>query len=137
MNTPLDVDNSNQIHLLGKRPENYVQIHDKVPNLKWSHITHIPNLMPLEDISNFKRIEDSILPFLNDMNYKILYLLVISDFSDNASSLRFRSAVLSTIFHLNSHTLGSHSEILRVFFEKFMELKMLYQIGRPILNLFL
>ena len=108
-----------------------------MPNLKWSHFTQMSNLMPLDDILNFKTTEDSILPFLSDMNYKILYLLVLSDFSDNASSLRFRSAVLSTIFHLNSHTLGSHSEILRVFFEKFMELKMLYQIGRPILNLFL
>ena len=95
------------------------------------------NLMPPDDILNFKRTENSILPFLSDMNYKILYLLVLSEFNDNASSLRFRSAVLSTIFHLNSNNLGFASEILGVFFEKFTELKTLYQIGRPILNLFL
>lgn len=108
-----------------------------MPNLKWSHFTQMSNLMPLDDILNFKRTEDIILPFLSDMNYKILYLLVLSDFSDNASSLRFRSAVLSTIFHLNSFTLGSQSEVLGVFFEKFMELKTLYKLGKPILNLFL
>ena len=108
-----------------------------MPNLKWSHFTQMSNLMPLDDMWNFKRTEDSILPFLSDMNYKILHLLVLSDFSDNASSLRFRSAVLSTIFHLDSSTLGSQSKILGIFFEKFMELKTLYKTGKPILNLFL
>ena len=111
-------------------------IDENIPHLRWSNVSKMFGIMSENEILAFQKEEENIMPFLEDpINTKILYLLVLSSFNDNPRSIRFCTAVLSTIFHLNSNQSLSESMTVGPFLEKLWELKNLYQTGKNLLQI--
>ena len=109
-------------------------IDGNIPHLRWSNVSKLLGIMSENEILAFQKEEENILPFLKDpINMKILYLLVLSSFNDNPRSIRYSTAVLSTVFHLNSNQSISESMTVEPFLEKMWELKNLYEIGKNLL----
>ena len=65
------------------------------------------DLISEQEYQDIKRHTEVINPIMkhND-TFKIVLLLILTELDDHSSALRFRSAILSAIFHIESEALG-------------------------------
>ena len=72
-----------------------------------------------------------ILRFLENLdNDKILYLLLLTDIEENARCIRFRTTLLSMIFHIESDGTQTETDILAPYLEMVFRLKKVQVLGK-------
>ena len=66
-------------------------------------------------------------PFIeNEERFKILLLLVLTELNEDASALRFRTAILSSIFQTRSTLEEDETQSIGVYFQMIGRVKKLY-----------
>ena len=91
-----------------------------------------------DEFKEFKSYTDALNPFIEDKErFQILMLLILSELNENASALRFRTAILSSIFHIGSNnSVEDENQILGPYFQMVCTVKKIYQRAKIFFDAF-
>ena len=124
---------SNASNLLAGIAEN-VELGVNFPSRNFELIRDV-DLISEQEYQDIKRHTEVINPIMkhND-TFKIVLLLILTELDDHSSALRFRSAILSAIFHIESEALGEQA--IAPFLEIVYRVKEVYKSGKKFFDLF-
>ena len=93
------------------------------------------NLISEQEYQDIKKHTGVINPIMkhND-TFKIVLLLILTELDEHSSAVRFRSAILSAIFHIESEALGEQA--IAPFLEVVYRVKEVYKSGKKFFDLF-
>ena len=93
------------------------------------------NLLCEQEYQEIMRHTEVINPIMkHDDTFKIVLLLILTELNENPSALRFRSAILSAIFHIESEAQGEQA--IAPFLEVVYRVKEVYKSGKRFFDLF-
>ena len=93
------------------------------------------NLLSEQEYQDIMRHTGVINPIMkHDDTFKIVLLLILTELNEHSSALRFRSAILSAIFHIESEALGEQA--IAPFLEVVYRVKEVYKSGKRFFDLF-
>ena len=93
------------------------------------------NLLSEQDYQDIMRHTEVINPIMKHKDtFKIVLLLILTELNEHSSDLRFRSAILSAIFHIESEALGEQA--IAPFLEVVYRVKEVYKSGKKFFDLF-
>ena len=93
------------------------------------------NLISEQEYQDIMRHTEVINPIMKHKDtFKIVLLLILTELNEHSSALRFRSAILSAIFHNESEALGEQA--IAPFLEVVYRVKEVYKSGKRFFDLF-
>ena len=91
-----------------------------------------------DEFKEFKSHTAALNPFIEDTErFQILMLLILSELNENASALRFRTAILSSIFHIDTNSsVEDENQILGPYFQMIRTVKKIYNKAKIFFDAF-
>ena len=106
------------------------------PGGSYEKISQVCNLST-EEAQEIADHGKALTPFVKSKEkFAILLLLVLTELNESGSGLRFRNALLSSIFHMEHNSKRSDEEILGPYFEMVHRVKEMYQKGKIFFDMF-
>ena len=99
----------------------------------------VAKLLSYDDLQDVKSHAAALNPFIGDNErFQIMLLLILSELNENASALRFRTAILSAIFHMRNTNDSTEveNEILGPYFQMICRVKKIYQRAKKFFDIF-
>ena len=102
-------------------------------------VYEVSNLFSYDEYQEIQSHTVALNPFIgDDERFQIMLLLILSELNENASALRFRTAILSAIFHMRSTNDWTEDEnqILGPYFQMICRVKKIYQRAKKFFDRF-
>ena len=99
----------------------------------------VSKLFSNDEYQEIKSHTAALNPFIGDNErFQIMLLLILSELNENASALRFRTAILSAIFHMRNTNDSTEDEnqILGPYFQMICRVKKIYQRAKKFFDIF-
>ena len=101
-------------------------------------VNKVFNIFSQDEYKEIKSHTAALNPFIEDTErFQILMLLILSELNENASALRFRTAILSSIFHLSTkNSVEDENQILGLYFQMICRVKRIYNKAKAFFDVF-
>ena len=99
----------------------------------------VHKIFNFDDFQEIKSHTTALNPFIEENErFQIMLLLILSELNENASALRFRTAILSCIFHMKSSDDSAEDEnqILEPYFQMICRVKKIYRKAKKFFDMF-
>ena len=108
------------------------------PGGSFDFVNQVFKMFSQDEFKEFESHTAAINPFIEDPErFQILMLLILSELNENASALRFRTAILSSIFHIGSiNSVEDENQILRPYFQMVCTVKKIYHKAKVFFDAF-
>ena len=110
----------------------------KFPGGSFDFVNQVFKIFSPDEFKEFKSHTAVLNPFIEDTErFQILMLLILSELNENASALRFRTAILSSVFHIDTrNSVEDENQILGPYFQMICTVKKLYHKAKILFDAF-
>ena len=108
------------------------------PGGSMDFVNQVFKLFSQDEFKEFKCQTAVVNSFIEDTErFQILMLLILSELNENASALRFRTAILSSIFHISDiNSVEDENQILGQYFQMICRVKKIYHKAKSFFDAF-
>ena len=101
-------------------------------------VNQVFKLFSQDEFKEFKSQTAVVNSFIEDTErFQILMLLILSELNENASALRFRTAILSSIFRISDmNSVEDENQILGQYFQMISRVKKIYHKAKSFFDAF-